>query len=84
MEIYFDFCRPSLGKNLEYVRKSSCSSELKDMLDHFNSNFVIFRSYQKRVKCKVNINISYCCANSLLSLERKEYVKYLCVLFNSK
>ena len=41
------------------------------MLDHFNSNFVIFRSYQKSVKCEVNINISYCCANSLLSLERK-------------
>ena len=54
------------------------------MLDHLNSDFVIFRSYQKRVNYEVNINIFNCSANSLLPLERKKYVKYFGVLIYSK
>ena len=39
---------------------------------------------KKNVDYEVNINIFNCSANSLLSLERKEYTKYLCVLIYSK
>ena len=54
------------------------------MLDHLNANFVLFRSYQKRVNYEVNINILNYSANSLVSLERKEYIKYIGVLIDSK
>ena len=69
---------------IERVWKSSSSSELKYMLDHLNANFVLFRSYQKRVNYEVNINILNYSANSLVSLERKEYIKYVGVLIDSK
>ena len=48
------------------------------------SYFVIFRPYQKRVDSEVNINIFDYSASSLLSLDRKEYIKYLGVLIDSK
>ena len=47
------------------------------------SNFVIFRSYQKRIDYEVNIKIFDCSANSLVSLEKKECVRYLGVLIDS-
>ena len=47
------------------------------------SNFVIFRPYQKRIDYEVNIKIFDYSANSLVSLESKECVRYLGVLFYS-
>ena len=53
------------------------------MLDHLNSDFVIFRSYQKRVNYEVNINILNYSANYLDSLEKKEYIKCVGVFIDS-
>ena len=47
------------------------------------SNFVIFRLYQKRIDYEENIKIFDYSANSLVSLERKECVRYLGVLIDS-
>ena len=47
------------------------------------SNFVIFRPSQKRIDYEVNIKIFDYSANSLVSLERKECVRYLGVLIDS-
>ena len=44
------------------------------------SNFLIFRPYQKRIDYDVNVKISDYSANSLVSSERKEFVRYLGVL----
>ena len=46
------------------------------------SNFVIFRHYQKRIDYDVNIKIFDYSANSFVSLERKECVRYLGVLID--
>ena len=48
------------------------------------SNFVIFRPYQKSIDYEVNIKIIDYSPNSLFSLERKECVRYLDVLIDSK
>ena len=48
------------------------------------SNFVIFRPYQKSIDYEVNIKIFDYSPNSLVSLERKECVRYLDVLIDSK
>ena len=53
------------------------------MLDHLNANFDLFRSYQKRVNLEVNINILNYSANSLDSLEKKEYIKCVGVFIDS-
>ena len=47
------------------------------------SNFVLFRLYQKRIDYEENIKIFDYSANSLVSLERKECVRYLGVLIDS-
>ena len=47
------------------------------------SNFVIFRPYQKHIDCQVTIKIFVFSANSLVSLERNECVRYLVVLVDS-
>ena len=47
------------------------------------SNFVIFRPYQKRMNFDVTIKLFDHDKNSLISLERKDYVKYLGVLIDS-
>ena len=46
------------------------------------SNFVIFRPYQKRMNFDVTIKL-FDDKNSLILLERKDYVKYLGVLIDS-
>ena len=47
------------------------------------SNFVIFRPYQKRMNLDVTIKLFDHDKNSLILLERKDYVKYLGVLIDS-
>ena len=47
------------------------------------SNFVIFRPYQKRMNLDVTIKLCDHDKNSLILLERKDYVKYLGVLIDS-
>ena len=47
------------------------------------SNFVLFRHYQKRIDYDVNIKIfDSDSANSFVSLERKECVRYFGVLID--
>ena len=46
------------------------------------SNFVIFRPYQKRMNFDVTIKL-FDDKNSLILLERKDYVKYLGILIDS-
>ena len=47
------------------------------------SNFVIFHSYQKRPDYQVDLKIFDSHSNTLISLERKNYVKYLGMLIDS-
>ena len=47
------------------------------------SNFVIFRPYQKRMNLDVTIKLFDHDKNSLILLERKDYVKYLGVFIDS-
>ena len=51
-------------------------------LNATKSNFVIFRHYQKRIDYDVNIKIFDYSANSFVSLERKECVRYLGLLID--
>ena len=47
------------------------------------SNFVIFRPYQKRLDFDVTIKLFDHAKNSLIPLERKDYVKFLGILIDS-
>ena len=47
------------------------------------SNFVIFHPHQKRINYKVNIKVFDNNKNTYISLEQKEYVKYLGILIDN-
>ena len=80
--------------NLSYADKSLRSLEVTTNQELRNAsnwcvdlltskyNFDIVKQYQKRADYQVNINMFDCSANSLVSLERKEYMKYFGVLID--
>lgn len=55
----------------------------KFSLNTKKSNFVIFRPHQKRMNFDVTIKLFDHDKNSLILLERKDYVKYLGILIDS-
>ena len=47
-------------------------------------NYVIFRPYQKKINSSINIRIKDINSNNFISLDNKDYVKYLGLLLDSK
>ena len=48
------------------------------------SNNFIFHTYQKKLNYNVNITMFYSMTNKFISLESKEYIKYLGVLIDNR
>ena len=69
--------------NAELLKIYNWLTANKLSLNIKKSNFVIFHSYQKRPDYQVYLKIFDSHSNTLISLERKNYVKYLGVLINS-
>ena len=63
--------------NNELQKLNSWLSANKLTLNIKKSNFILFRPYQKKVTSKINIRIFDNFQNNFVSLENKEYVKYL-------
>ena len=69
--------------NKELTRLCNWLMANKLPLNTKKTNFVIFRPYQKRINFDVTIKLLDHDKNSLISLERKDYVRYLSVLIDS-
>ena len=69
--------------NKELTRVCNWLTANKLSLNTKKSNFVNFRPYQKRMNFDVTIKLFDHDKNSLISLERKDYVEYLGVLIDS-
>ena len=69
--------------NKELANVSNWLMANKLSLNTKKSNFVIFRPYQKRLDFDVTIKLFDHANNSLIPLERKDYVKYLGILIDS-
>ena len=90
---YFETNLHNMKKTWEGINNRHYNTELtkiynwltanKLSLNIKKSNFVIFHQYQKRLNYQVNLKIFYHNTNSYISLECKDYVKYLGVLIDS-
>ena len=69
--------------NIELVNVCNWLTANKLSLNVKKSNFVIFRTYQKKIDSQIHLRMSDYNTNSCISLEEKEYVKYLGVLIDS-
>lgn len=94
----FKFCLFADDTNLLYADKELKSLETvvnrellsvcewlsanKLTLNAKKSNFVIFHSFKKKLNYQVNIKMLDSSSNELISIEHKEYVKYLGVLID--
>ena len=70
-----------VNKQLEYICDWLLANKLT--LNIKKSNFVIFHPYQKRLNYKPNLKVHDYKTNTLISLEQKDYVKYLGILIDS-
>ena len=69
--------------NKELASVSNWLMADKLYLNKKKSNFAIFQPYQKRLDFDVTIKLFGHAKNSLIPLERKDYVKYLGILIDS-
>ena len=83
--LYFDKTLRSLEVTVNKELTSVCNWLIanKLSLNAKKSNFVIFRPYQKRMNFDVTIKLFDHDRNSLILLDRKDYVKYLGVLIDT-
>ena len=70
-----------VNKELSHIQDWLNANKLS--LNIKKSNFVIFHPHQKKLNYKVNLKIFDNNSNSFISLEQKEYVKYLGVLLDN-
>ena len=68
--------------NNELQKLNNRLSANKLTLNIKKSNFVLLRPYQKKVTSKIDIRIFDNFQNNFVSLENKEYVKYLGLLID--
>ena len=70
----------TVNKQLEYICNWLLANKLT--LNIKKSNFVIFHPHQKRLNYKPNLEVHDYLTNTLISLEKKDYVKYLGILID--
>ena len=69
--------------NLELIKVYEWLTANKLTVNLKKTNFVIFRPYQKKIDYPVNLKLFNNETRSFLSLEQKEYIKYLGIIIDS-
>ena len=82
MHMYKNLKKLEATMNNELQKLNSWLSANKLTLNIKKSNFVLFRPYQEKVTSKIDIRIFDNFQNDFVSLENKEYIKYLGLLMD--